>query len=681
MASEDVDLFAELPIVLSVSRMAQPLNEAPGSVTVIDQELIRASGARVISDLLRLVPGFQVTTASQEPARVTYHGLSSQYPSHLQVLVDGVSQYSPLYQGGVNWNLIPVALQDIERIEVMRGSNSAAYGSDAFLGVVNIITQQAAQTRGVAFAVNTGNGQTNDYFARWGVGTPGADFRLSVSGQFDSGIDRKIDEDTGAPASFNDNRDNRTISLRSDFYPTDRDTVRLSFSQVQNNNGQDGHIETNGFVTAPVFNFLQRDQTLQANWQHTLSPNEDIRVNYAWTRQFGDDSHFEYYGPPGVPSGTVVSVNSGGNAQRQDFDAQHMFSPSAGLRVIWGVGVRTEWVQMPLYFYGNQRHNRNSKRVFGNAEWAFAPGWLLNLGGNLEHDSLGGTMPAPRISLHRHLNDENTLRFGASRAFRSPSLIEQYTDLRYVPVAGPLVGTYLSKGINALAPLSPERIESYEIGYLGDFRKYHASLDLRIFLEHIPNLIQEVATHGKTLLPAPYCPDPNSLNCADNTLTANYSRNVADVYIRGAEYQFRWRAPTDTRVLFNQAFTSISAKVPDLSPFDDTSNINSQNVKIIRHAQTSVPAVTTTLMLIQQLPWNTQVSLTLARVGQMRWTRNELLVDAHNRVDWRLSKKMQIGGRNVEIAYTGRSTSNDDGDYRPNWLVPPRHFVSLSVGL
>ena len=148
-ADEDL-YFSELPIVASVSRLPQRLADAPGAVTVIDRTLIKASGARNFVDLLRLVPGFQVTPHNQEGGIVAYHGLSNEeYTPRVQVLLDGRSLYSPLFKSGVNWNLIPVALENIERIEVMRGANGVSYGSNALLGVINIITQDASQTHGL----------------------------------------------------------------------------------------------------------------------------------------------------------------------------------------------------------------------------------------------------------------------------------------------------------------------------------------------------------------------------------------------------------------------------------------------------------------------------------------------------------------------------------------------------
>ena len=143
------DFFTEMPIVLSVSRLPQRLDDTPGAVTLLDRDMIRLSGARDVADLLRLVPGFQTSTSFETGAPlVSYHGGFDSYSARIQVLVDGRSTYSPYLFGGVGPGLQAVALEDIERIEVLRGSNSAAYGARAMLGVINIVTRHTLDTQG-----------------------------------------------------------------------------------------------------------------------------------------------------------------------------------------------------------------------------------------------------------------------------------------------------------------------------------------------------------------------------------------------------------------------------------------------------------------------------------------------------------------------------------------------------
>ena len=134
----ELDFLGEMPVVLSVSRLRQPASEAPSSTTVIDRETIRASGFLEIADLFRLVPGFYVGRVNGNHPVVSYHGLTGEYSPRLQVLIDGRSVYSQLF-GGAEWSDLALSIDDIERIEIVRGPNAASFGSNAFFGVINII--------------------------------------------------------------------------------------------------------------------------------------------------------------------------------------------------------------------------------------------------------------------------------------------------------------------------------------------------------------------------------------------------------------------------------------------------------------------------------------------------------------------------------------------------------------
>ena len=114
----EMDFLGDMPVVLSVSRLAQRLDETPGAVTILDRQFIRFSGARDVADLLRLVPGFQTTTSFETDAPMaTYHGRTDDWANRIQVLVDGRSVYAGHLQGsaGLGWQTL--ALDDIERIE------------------------------------------------------------------------------------------------------------------------------------------------------------------------------------------------------------------------------------------------------------------------------------------------------------------------------------------------------------------------------------------------------------------------------------------------------------------------------------------------------------------------------------------------------------------------------------
>ncbi|PKO62647.1 MAG: TonB-dependent receptor, partial [Betaproteobacteria bacterium HGW-Betaproteobacteria-17] len=199
-AVTEADFLDELPVVLSVSRLSQPVLEAPAAVSVIDRDMIRASGFRDIPDLLRLVPGFSVAYTRDNTWALGYHGMGDAFSRRMQVLVDGRSIYSPHF-GAVYWSDLPLSIDDIERIEVVRGPNAAVHGANAFSAVINIITKTAAQAQGSRVSMQAGEQSTRGFSAQHGGGEGALRYRLTASAQqrdrFESNVNFKAAADNG----------------------------------------------------------------------------------------------------------------------------------------------------------------------------------------------------------------------------------------------------------------------------------------------------------------------------------------------------------------------------------------------------------------------------------------------------------------------------------------------------
>src|SRR3989338_2069431 len=135
------DYLLELPVVLSASRLSQPISETPNAMTVIDREMIVASGARNIADVFKLVPSMYVGYENGHTHIVSYRGITDAYARRMQVLVDGRSIYLPIF-GQVDWAELPLDIGDIDRIEVVRGPSAASHGSNSVQGGINILTRQ-----------------------------------------------------------------------------------------------------------------------------------------------------------------------------------------------------------------------------------------------------------------------------------------------------------------------------------------------------------------------------------------------------------------------------------------------------------------------------------------------------------------------------------------------------------
>ncbi|TVQ70339.1 MAG: TonB-dependent receptor, partial [Chromatiaceae bacterium] len=176
------DFFMDLPVALTATRLEQPLSEAPASITVIDREWLQASQARDLTDLLRLVPGMIVGQHDGNHPMVVYQGLGQRFTRQMQVLIDGRSIYSPT-TGGAQWADLDLHPEDIERIEIIRGPNAAAYGSNAFSAIINVFTRHASDTQGQQIHTRLGSRGIRDLRYRLGGSHEEATlaYRVSIS--------------------------------------------------------------------------------------------------------------------------------------------------------------------------------------------------------------------------------------------------------------------------------------------------------------------------------------------------------------------------------------------------------------------------------------------------------------------------------------------------------------------
>lgn len=679
--AEESIFFSSLPLVASVSRLPQQLSETPASVTIIDQEMIRASGMRTVEDLLRLVPGFQVTSHNQDPANVVYHGLNTglsgdEYGSRVQVLVDGRSQYSPLFKSGVNWNLLPVALENIERIEVIRGSNTVSYGSNAFMGVVNIITIDPALTKGWQVSANHGNNGIRDEMVRWGENFGDTNVRLTYRSLQDDGFQRASYNDWKTTTYSPDSRQSQLFDLRVDLPLSERDDLQLTGTFARDLSQYGRPVPT---TSDPLRNLEQSSTALGVQWRRVFSPTDELRLRYNYTEDWAYGRYWRQQNLTTVSGASApvrFSYDPGGRSMLHEAELEHRLSLSSSTRAVWGLGAKFTEVSSYGQFSTPGWRERFAYRGFGNLEYRPFQSLLLNAGASLEHDSVVGWMFDPRLSLSYHVMPGHTLRFGVSRAHRNPSLYETSGRTeRRDSVTGLLDIAYLAQGVE------PERIDTVEVGYLAELKDYRATLDVRLFSERIPNYIQ--------ILPLPLpasTPDQNDKmadrqNASYNYATYIYGRadgaaNLEKVRIKGYEYQLQWRPFETTRLIYGNALITIEADFTDSSRVaDDITNVP----KIADQTRDSAPSHSQSAMLIQKLPYDLTASVMYFRASPMRWRRNGELIQASERFDWRLGKRFQIGGFKGELAYTVQM-ANESQEGR-QWLriADKLHWLTLQL--
>ncbi|MDD2881728.1 MAG: TonB-dependent receptor [Rhodoferax sp.] len=509
------DFLDEMPVVLSVSRLPQRLDETPGAVTVLDRDFIRRSGARDLADLLRLVPGFQSSASFYSGAPLaSYHGTFDAFSNRMQVLVDGRSVYSPYFIGSVGPGLQTVALQDIDRIEILRGSNSAAYGARAFLGVVNIVTQPTSETLGAQGTLTVGQNGVRDAQARLGWGNDEATYRITVDQRADDGL-----------AGSNGNNQVDRFNFRSDFFTNAGDEVQLRLGNlvIDSGKGLPGNIDN------PLRNSQFDSNYLQADWRRSLSPDEDLAASWSHAQENYKDEFPYSLRRFGINDTYMVS--GAGKASSDTLSLQHTFRAGQATRVVWGGEFRHETITSAALYATEADFVTDFTRLFGNVEWRARPSVVINAGAMAEKSSVTGETVSPRLMANWHLAPGHTLRAGVSKAYRPPSTYEKFANVRYV-------WNGLLFGVNTLASgnVVPESVVANELGYLGEFPRWGGSLDVRVYREKVNGFIRQL-----------------------NATTPRDYTNDEDFAIQGWEYQLKWRPWEGAQFILNQAYTDIGA--------------------------------------------------------------------------------------------------------------------------
>ena len=445
-AVSERDFLGEVPVVLSVSRLAQPLDEAPGAVTILDRQFIRMSGARDVADLLRMVPGFQTTTSFETDAPLaSYHGRSDDWANRIQVLVDGRSVYSGHLQGSAGLGLQTLALDDIARIEVLRGSNSAAYGARAFLGVINIVSRDVRETVGSSFSLASGDNGVADAGGSVGWGGPGAAYRVSMDSRGDQGL-------RGAYGRNRVSRLNASAAFDLDA-GADVD-VRVGALGIDAGRGTEGDAGN-----AARMRFLG-SQFLQADWHTPLGEDQDLSLSYSHTENTYRDN-FPYLSNAAGVNYFGIPIDFSAQEINDAVTLQHTVRASAALRAVWGAELRREAVSSASSFDLRGQVVAHFSRLFGNVEWRMDPQWVLNAGAMAEESNMGGGTVSPRLMLNWHAAPGHTLRAGVSSAFRPPSAYEKYAAVRYYDLNGqnPITTVQSTSISRRLPPGRPQPVQ------------------------------------------------------------------------------------------------------------------------------------------------------------------------------------------------------------------------------
>ncbi len=429
--------------VTTASKEPVKASRTPAAIYVITQEDIRRAGVTSIAEALRLAPGVEVARVDSNTWSLGVRGFGSALSRSVLVLIDGRTVYTPLF-AGVYWQVQDTLLEDIERIEVIRGPGGTIWGANAVNGVINIITKNAKDTNGLL--VSTGGGNIDQGFVNFRLGAGNRkSFNYRIYGKaFTRGSEFHPDQ-----KQFDDWRMGQ-VGFRSDWDLNNRDTLTLQGDLYNGDAGQSVGITSysSPFMTNVQQNAELAGGNLLGRWKRVLGARSDIQLQTYYDRTDRKQANFA----ESRDTFDIDFIHHLALPRRQDF--------------LWGLGARLSSgnaiVVVPTVAFTPNHFTDKLYSAFIQDEIPFAGNQLtLTIGSKFLHNSYSGFEVQPTVRLLWTPSSRQTVWGAVTRAVRTPSRIEE--DLQLTGLLSPSPLTFFR--ITGDRKFSSEHLIGYEAGY------------------------------------------------------------------------------------------------------------------------------------------------------------------------------------------------------------------------
>lgn len=654
VVTED-DLLADIHLVSSVTHMNQPQSQTPAAVTIIDRRTIDASAAVDVLDLFRLVPGFRTYFVNANAPSLSYHSVGESYPRRLEVKIDGRSVYESIFSS-VEWNTLGVELEDIDYIEIVRGGNAPADGSNAFLASINIVTRSPLLDSGWNLRAQFGSDNIRNRSITYSGKLGEIDHRTTLRHRSNDGFRDFSGEYRGQQRdiSLDDGTETITLGFKGLWTPRASDSVELQF----------GFNDSEVGIGEREYQLQETDYQYQhLAWSHSGNGSNQYELivyhNKFDINQAQDPLTFYQaltFFPEGptklalsqLPDKLIIEPESIIVSERWDAEFRANFEATDSIRGVYGVAARKDRVSSNTLFDMSGSASQESYRSYLNLEWRALDNISFNAGFISEYRNKSRNVNSYRIANNYQVSEDHSIRLAYNRGYRAPTMLEsqQNTTVRYNE------NLILDASIQSDANVEPELLSSSELGYSGFFLNQTLNVDVRLYRERMSDLIGERRES--------YPDFDGQLNIRDN---------IGSAEVTGIEWQVQYRPDNHWLVHANYSYTDLQQDYlyrssPEIE-IRDFSRLNPHHLG----------GLLISYLTEDNLSFSTMVNHQ-SRIHHFSGVDDE----GYTRVDFKLAKKWRAKQRDAELSLT---VQNIGSDYREFYFFnqfKTRYVLGLQIG-
>jgi iron complex outermembrane receptor protein len=600
--------------------------QTPAAIYVITGEDIRRSGVTSIPEALRLAPGVEVARIDANKWSIGIRGFGSRLTRSVLVLIDGRTVFTPLFDG-TYWEVQDTLLEDIDRIEVIRGPGGTIWGPNAVNGVINILTKDAKDTNGTLVSAGGGNEEQGFLNFRYGAGdNKGFNYRVYAK-TFTRSPEvhpdgRNFDDWRAAQAGF-----------RLDWNKSDRDTFTLQGDLYSEHAGErvQAVSYTPPYSANVDANALLSGGNIMGKWRRTISEGNDIQLQVSYDRTSRSEANF----------GEIRNTF--------DIDFLDRFRMPARQQITWGLGARVDPVDNSvvvsgLTFVPNKRTDYLLTAFLQDEIGLVDQRLSLTLGTKFLRTNFTDAGPElePSARLLWTPTERHTVWAAFTHALRTPSDAEANFNLSgYIGTTGD--GTPYFARFNANPQFASEQLNGYELGYRRLFGQ-KIYFGVAGFYNHYHDLFSEDLA-GSTFL-------ETSAGSTHLLLPAQF-RNDLRGATKGVEFDPEWRPTSFWRLRGSYSYLHMNVdKLPGSGDVGTSAGI-----------QGSSPQHQVTVQSGIDLSKKLQLDLTYRYISALPGQRVQAYSTGDARLGWQFS-------RQFELAFVGRnlfqpSHAEDGGDPGP----------------